>query len=63
MAQSEEKTELPSEHKKQKAREEGNVGKSQEVTGFLALLFGFGIIFFLFPFLGERIKNLFVYVM
>lgn len=63
MATTDEKTELPSEHKKQKAREEGNVRKSQEVTGFLALLFGFVIIFFLFPFLAERIKNLFVYVM
>lgn len=63
MAQNEEKTELPSDYKKQKAREEGNVSKSQEVTGFLALLFGLGIIFLLLPFLGRRIENLFVYVM
>lgn len=62
MAQNEEKTELPSDYKKQKAREEGNVSKSQEVTGFLALLFGLGVIFFLLPFLGKRIENLFVYV-
>lgn len=63
MAQTDEKTELPSEYKKQKAREEGNVGKSQEVTGFLALFIGFGIIFLLLPYLGRRIQNLFVYVM
>lgn len=63
MADMNEKTELPSEYKIQKAREEGNVGKSQEVTGFLALLVGFGIIFLLLPYLGHRIRNLFVYVM
>ncbi|RAX55137.1 flagellar biosynthesis protein FlhB [Helicobacter sp. 16-1353] len=63
MAQTDEKTELPSEYKKQKAREEGNVGKSQEVTGFLALFVGFGIIFLLLPYLGRKIENLFVYAM
>lgn len=59
----EEKTELPSDYKKQKAREEGNVGKSQEVTGFLALLFGLGIIFFTLPFVATRIKNIFIYAL
>lgn len=58
-----EKTELPSEYKKQKAREEGNVSKSQEVTGFLTLLIGLGAIFLLLPYLAERINNLFIYVM
>ncbi|MGX2982728.1 flagellar biosynthesis protein FlhB [Helicobacter sp. 23-1045] len=63
MAQGEERTELPSEHKLQKAREEGNVKKSQEVVGFLALLFGFGAIFALLPYLAGRVRNLFILVM
>lgn len=63
MPQTDEKTELPSEYKQQKAREEGNVKKSQEVVGFLALLFGFGVIFALLPYLAKRINNLFVVVM
>lgn len=63
MADSDERTELPSEHKKQKAREEGNVSKSQEVSGFLALLVGFGVIFALLPSVAGRIQSLFVYAM
>lgn len=59
----EERTELPSEYKQQKAREEGNVKKSAEVIGFLALLFGFGVIFALFPYLARRINNIFLSVM
>ncbi|WP_199765955.1 EscU/YscU/HrcU family type III secretion system export apparatus switch protein, partial [Helicobacter felis] len=38
----EEKTELPSAKKIEKAREEGNVAKSLEVVGFLGLVAGFG---------------------
>ena len=56
-----EKTELPSEHKKQKAAKEGNVGKSQEVVGFSALFLGLGTIFLLFPSVVERIKRIFSY--
>ena len=56
-----EKTELPSEHKKQKAAKEGNVGKSQEVVGFSALFLGLGAIFLLFPSVVERIKRIFSY--
>ncbi len=41
----EEKTELPSAKKIQKAREEGNVPKSMEVVGFLGLLAGLMNIF------------------
>lgn len=63
MAQGEERTELPSEHKQQKAREEGNVKKSVEVVGFLALLVGFGALFALFPYLARRINNIFIAVM
>lgn len=41
----EEKTELPSAKKIQKAREEGNVPKSMEVVGVLGLLAGLMSIF------------------
>ncbi|WP_104748602.1 flagellar biosynthesis protein FlhB [Helicobacter cetorum] len=44
----EEKTELPSAKKIQKAREEGNVPKSMEVVGFLGLLVGLLSIFIFF---------------
>ncbi|WP_104713788.1 flagellar biosynthesis protein FlhB [Helicobacter cetorum] len=44
----EEKTELPSAKKIQKAREEGNVPKSMEVVGFLGLLAGLLSIFIFF---------------
>lgn len=44
----EEKTELPSAKKIQKAREEGNVPKSMEVVGFLGLLAGLMSIFVFF---------------
>lgn len=63
MADSNERTELPSEYKQQKAREEGNVKKSQEVIGFLALLFGFSVILWLLPYLARQINGLFVFVM
>lgn len=63
MPDSDERTELPSEYKQQKARQEGNVKKSQEVIGFLALLFGFGVIFWLFPYLAKRVSGLFNFVM
>lgn len=63
MPDTDERTELPSEYKQQKAREEGNVKKSAEVIGFLALLFGFGVIFAMFPYLARRINNIFIAVM
>ncbi|GAA7947272.1 hypothetical protein JP0539_07240 [Helicobacter pylori] len=44
----EEKTELPSAKKIQKAREEGNVPKSMEVVGVLGLLAGLLGIFVFF---------------
>lgn len=45
MAEEEEKTEEPSARKIEKAREEGNVPKSQELSAFLILLMAFSIIF------------------
>ena len=50
MADDEEKTQAPSAHKIQKAREEGNVGKSPEFAGFFILLVGLGLMFLLIPF-------------
>ncbi|PAF52401.1 flagellar biosynthesis protein FlhB [Helicobacter sp. 13S00477-4] len=50
MAGEEQKTEAPSSHKIQKAREEGNVAKSPEVVGIIGLLTGFLSIVVLFPF-------------
>ena len=41
----EEKTQAPSAHKIQKAREEGNVSKSPELAGFFILLVGLGLMF------------------
>ena len=48
MADDEEKTQAPSAHKIQKAREEGNVSKSPEFVGFFVLLVGLGLMFYLF---------------
>ena len=50
MADDEEKTQAPSAHKIQKAREEGNVSKSPELAGFFVLLVGLGLMFLLIPF-------------
>ncbi|GLH58253.1 flagellar biosynthesis protein FlhB [Helicobacter ailurogastricus] len=55
----EEKTELPSAKKIEKAREEGNVAKSIEVLGFLGLLGSFGGIFALFKFWLEGFESMF----
>lgn len=50
MPEEQEKTEAPSSHKIQKAREEGNVAKSPEIVGFIGLLVGLLGIFVIFPF-------------
>ncbi|WP_163555806.1 flagellar biosynthesis protein FlhB [Helicobacter suis] len=55
----EEKTELPSAKKIEKAREEGNVAKSIEVLGFLGLLAGFGGVFALFKFWLDGFESVF----
>ncbi|BCZ17595.1 Flagellar biosynthesis protein FlhB [Helicobacter sp. NHP19-003] len=55
----EEKTELPSAKKIEKAREEGNVAKSLEVLGFLGLLGSFGGIFVFFQFWLESFESMF----
>ncbi|GMB96409.1 flagellar biosynthesis protein FlhB [Helicobacter sp. NHP22-001] len=55
----EEKTELPSAKKIEKAREEGNVAKSLEVLGFLGLVASFGGIFTFFSFWLKSFESMF----
>ena len=62
MADDEEKTQAPSAHKIQKAREEGNVSKSPEFVGFFVLLVGLGLMFFLIPFWVQGSEKIFLYV-
>lgn len=56
----EEKTQAPSSHKIQKAREEGNVAKSSEVVGFIGLAVGLLSIFVIFPFWLKSFEAIYV---
>ena len=47
------KTEEASEHKKQKAKEEGNVALSQDAKSFIMLLGMLAVVWLLFPILGR----------
>ncbi len=58
----EEKTQAPSAHKIQKAREEGNVSKSPELAGFFILLVGLGLMFLLIPFWIECAQRIFHHI-
>ncbi|PAF43049.1 flagellar biosynthesis protein FlhB [Helicobacter sp. 11S03491-1] len=60
MAEEQEKTEAPSTHKIQKAREEGNVAKSPEVVGFIGLLVGLFAIFIIFPFWLKNFEGIYI---
>lgn len=62
MADDEEKTQAPSAHKIQKAREEGNVSKSPELAGFFILLIGLGAMFLLIPHWVSSSQKIFLYV-
>lgn len=62
MADDEEKTQAPSAHKIQKAREEGNVSKSPEFAGFFILLVGLGLMFLLIPFWVKGAENIFIHI-
>ena len=62
MADDEEKTQAPSAHKIQKAREEGNVSKSPEFAGFFILLVGLGLMFLLIPFWVNGAEKIFLYI-
>ncbi|WP_104686472.1 flagellar biosynthesis protein FlhB [Helicobacter felis] len=55
----EEKTELPSAKKIEKAREEGNVAKSLEVVGFLGLVAGFGGVMAFFSMWLDHFESIF----
>lgn len=63
MADEEEKTEAPSSRKIAKAREEGNVAKSPEVTGFLGLVIGLALIFLLFNYWVEGCLKIYYQMM
>lgn len=56
----EEKTQAPSSHKIQKAREEGNVAKSPEVVGFIGLVVGLLGIFVIFPFWLKSFETIYI---
>ncbi|MDO7252402.1 flagellar biosynthesis protein FlhB [Helicobacter cappadocius] len=60
MAEEQEKTEAPSSHKIQKAREEGNVAKSPEIVGFIGLLVGLLSIFVIFPFWLKNFQAIYI---
>lgn len=62
MADDEEKTQAPSAHKIQKAREEGNVGKSPDFAGFFILLVGLGLMFLLIPFWVSSAEKIFLHI-
>lgn len=60
MAEEQEKTEAPSAHKIQKAREEGNVAKSPEIVGIIGLLAGLLCIFIIFPFWLKGFQEIYI---
>ncbi len=62
MADENEKTEAPSAHKIQRARQEGNVAKSPEVSGVILMLVGLISLFVIFPFWLEKIRGIYIYV-
>jgi len=57
-AEDEGRTELPTETKKKRAREKGQVLKSQEIVAFSSLAATLASIFVFFPFIWQRIVNL-----
>lgn len=63
MAEDEEKTEAPSSRKIAKAREEGNVAKSPEITGFLGLVIGLAMIFLLFNYWVDGCSRVYQQIM
>lgn len=63
MASDEEKTEAPSARKIAKARKEGNVSKSPEVVGFLGLMIGLSLVFFLFSYWLDGVQRVYFEVM
>lgn len=62
MADDQEKTEAPTGHKIQKAREEGNVIKSPDVNAFLGLVMGLTLIFLCFNFWVDGLGGIFAQI-
>lgn len=57
-----EKTEEPTPKKIEDAREKGNVPKSMDTAGFVALLVGLVTLFFMLPYFGEKFIGIYHYV-
>ncbi|HIP30465.1 MAG TPA: flagellar biosynthesis protein FlhB [Sulfurospirillum arcachonense] len=62
MADDQEKTEEPTAKKIEDARKEGNVPKSQDTSSFVTLVVAIGAFFALFPYIRDRMFNLYRFV-
>jgi len=62
MADDQEKTEEPTAKKIEDARKDGNVPKSQDTSSFVTLVVAIGAFFALFPYIKERMFNLYRFV-
>jgi len=62
MADDQEKTEEPTSKKIEDARKDGNVPKSQDTSSFVTLVVAIGAFFALFPYIKERMFNLYWFV-
>jgi flagellar biosynthetic protein FlhB len=61
MADEQEKTEEPTSKKIEKAREEGNVAKSQDVSGFVTLVIGITVLIVYTRYMFDELSNFYVY--
>ena len=61
MADDQEKTEEPTSKKKEDARKEGNVAKSQDVSGVVTLVVGVVVLIFYMKFIVHKIMDFYVY--
>lgn len=59
MADDQEKTEEPTAKKIEDARKEGNVPKSQDTSSFVTLVVAISVFMILFPYIKERVFNLY----
>jgi len=60
-ADDQEKTEEPTSKKIEDARKEGNVPRSQDASSFVMLIVALVVAFVMLPYLGDRIRNLYMY--
>ena len=60
-ADDQEKTEEPTSKKIEDARKEGNVPKSQDASSFVTLVVAVVVVFLMFPYLEDRVRNLYMY--